>query len=188
MVEGDDDISIHNGASDFCGLEQFSAGNGNFDIISSFESVADDNLTADGIRGKSVAVSSIKVFESVFSSSRVERVAVGKKSTRLAGVQDSDDAFSVSVAEKCHVAGFSEVYFDGGEAVFERKCGDSGGADEPFKFLGEGLSEMCSHIGEVDFRRRHLNSPLGMLVVHRDNIVQTYIISNLNCPVSDIIF
>ena len=54
MRQRDEDIGVHHGAADACGLAVFAAHDRDLDIVRALEPVGDDDVTAGGERGIAV--------------------------------------------------------------------------------------------------------------------------------------
>ena len=56
MRQRDEDIGVHHGAADACGLAVFAAHDRDLDIVRALEPVGDDDVTAGGERGIAVEI------------------------------------------------------------------------------------------------------------------------------------
>ena len=79
MIQGDENIGVHDGASDFCLFDVFSVRDGDRDIIGSLETVADDDVASGRVGRETVAVGCFDMFQRMFAGTDVKGVAVGQE-------------------------------------------------------------------------------------------------------------
>ena len=71
MGQTDEDICIHDSAADLCSFAILTVYNGNFDLVCSAKSIADQNLTASADGVESVQVRTIQVFQCILAAARI---------------------------------------------------------------------------------------------------------------------
>ena len=54
VVQGNDNIGVHDGPADFGGLDVFAAHHGHVHIVGALQTVGDQNVTAGGVGGEAV--------------------------------------------------------------------------------------------------------------------------------------
>ena len=77
--EGDKYVGIHDGPADFGLFYILAACHGDLHIVAALQSVADENMAAGGIRGKSVDISRLYVVQGIFAPADIQGVAIGQK-------------------------------------------------------------------------------------------------------------
>ena len=82
MGQTDKNVSVHDGASDLGFCDIFAAIYGDVDIVSTLETVTDDNGTTHGERGETVLPGTFQMFQSIFSASGIHRIKIGRASCR----------------------------------------------------------------------------------------------------------
>ena len=151
-----EDVGVHDRASDLRFAHQFAVGHRNCDVVSPFQPVADDHVAAGRIRSEAVEVGGLDVFERMFARTDVEGVAVGQERPAAKLFDLVGDGAGEVRAQEREVAGFAEVDFDRGEAVLEVDRVHSG----PFQQQSQLLLEvppagLDSHIGKINVRFFH---------------------------------
>ena len=92
--KGDKHIGVHDGAPDFCGLEQLAADNRHLDVVGALETVRDDDVTAGGEGGESVLVCGVDVIQRILAPADVQGVAVGQEGLPPSSLITSATAFA----------------------------------------------------------------------------------------------
>ena len=115
MRQRDEDIGVHHGAADACGLAVFAAHDRDLDIVRALEPVGDDDVTAGGERGIAVEIRGIHVLQRVFAAADVERVAVGEEGLAAALLDEIGDDLGIVGAQERQIAELAEMQLDGDE-------------------------------------------------------------------------
>ena len=115
MRQRDEDIGVHHGAADACGLAVFAAHDRDLDIVRALEPVGDDDVTASGERGIAVEIRGIHVLQRVFAAADVERVAVGEEGLAAALLDEIGDDLGIVGAQERQIAELAEMQLDGDE-------------------------------------------------------------------------
>ena len=113
MVEGDDDVGVHNGPANFGGLAEDAAMDRHFYIVGALEAVADENLAAGGVGAEAVAQRRVQMIQGVFPGADVEGVAVGEEGIAPQLLDVIGDVPGKVGAEKRQIAQLAEVNFNG---------------------------------------------------------------------------
>ena len=152
VVERNDDIGVHDGAPDPRLLEQFAVRHRHGNIVGPLEAVADDDVTAGRVGRKSVEISGLDMFESVFPGADIEGIAVGEEGAAAALLDLVRDGAGEVGAQEREVARLAEVNFNRGETILKIDRIDSGPFDQCGEFLLEVLPFRANpHIGEIYF-------------------------------------
>ena len=152
VVERNDDIGVHDGAPDPRLLEQFAVRHRHGNIVGPLEAVADDDVTAGRVGRKSVEISGLDMFESVFPGADIEGIAVGEEGAAAALLDLVRDGAGEVGAQEREVARLAEVNFNRGETILKIDRIDSGPFDQCGEFLLEVLPFRTNpHIGEIYF-------------------------------------
>ena len=77
MCQTDEHVRIHNGPADFRFLNILSPAHRNSNIVSSLQTIANQDGATHGQRGEPVFPSAIQMLQRVFTASRIQRIAVG---------------------------------------------------------------------------------------------------------------
>ena len=115
MRQRDENIGVHHGAADACGLAVFAAHDRDLDIVRALEPVGDDDVTAGGERGIAVEIRGIHVLQRVFAAADVERVAVGEEGLAAALLDEIGDDLGIVGAQERQIAELAEMQLDGDE-------------------------------------------------------------------------
>ena len=147
--EADHDIGVHERLADLGLVHVLAALDRNERLVGALEAVSDNNLTARGIRGKTVLIGSVDVLERVFAATDVERVAVGEEGLAAQLLHDVRDGAGVVGAQKAQVAQLAKVNLDGDELVLKVDLLDAGAADEALELVELALAAVRAQVGEV---------------------------------------
>ena len=164
MVERNEDIGIHDRASDLRFFDIFAAVNGHTDLVRTLQTVADQNVTARRIRNKAVFIGRIDVVKCIFSSADIQRIAVGQKRFAAEFFDNGCNGFGIVRTEKSEVARFAEMQLDGGVLVFKIDLVNTRRMHEPLELLQKIQSGLGAQVGVIYFGRSHNRKILFLLV------------------------
>ena len=154
MGEADHDIGIHERLADLGLVHVLAALDRDERLVGALEAVGDNDLTARGVRGKTVLIGSVDVLERVFAATDVERVAVGEEGLAAQLLHDVRDGAGVVGAQKAQVAQLAKVNLDGDELVLKVNLLDASATDEALELIELALASMRAQVGEVHLSRR----------------------------------
>ena len=108
-------------------------------------------MAAGGKWRKAVYISTFYMIQSIFASAYIKGVAVCKKRLSAKLFYSIRNYFCIIGAEKCQIAGLSEVHFNG--SIFSVKINvfDTGLFDQAFQFVQKSVVKSGSHAGIVYF-------------------------------------
>ncbi len=134
MGQADKNVRVHDGASDFCFLQNFPAADGNGDVVGAFESIADQNRTTGRQRRETIFPGALQMFERVFTAAHVQGVAVGQKGFATHFFDDVDDGLGIIRTQEAEVAQLTEMHFDGDKLALHIDLAHTRGADQFLQF------------------------------------------------------
>ena len=156
VIQGNNDVGIHDRTPDLRFVNVFAVRNGNGDVIGSFQAVPDDDMASDGIRCKSISIRGFDVLERVFAGTDIQGVAVGQK--RLAPKSQNliDHRPSKIRTQKREIAGLAEMDLDRGKTPLEINLIHPRFPHQQFEFaLQISPLRLYTHIGKINFRLFH---------------------------------
>ena len=156
MGQRDENVGVHDGASDLGLLDIFSVRNRNGNIIGSFQPVANDHMTAGRVRCESISIGGFNVFQRIFPCSDIQRVAVGQK--RLpAKFPDLLHHNPRKVRTKIgQIPALPEMNFNRGKPVLKINRPDSRLRDQLRQFAEQILPErLDAHVRKINFALFH---------------------------------
>ena len=139
VVQGDDDVGIHDGSADPGGLGVLAAFHGDRYIVGALQTVGDQHMAAGGEGGEAVEVCGFQMIQSVLPGAYIHGVGVGEEGLASQILHQIHDDLGVVGADVGQVAQFTEVDLDGNELVFEIDLVEAGGHDQPSQLLGQGF-------------------------------------------------
>ena len=113
MSKTNENISIHNGTSNSGGGAIFCIFYRNFNVICSAKSVTDNDLTACGNCVKSVQICTVHMFQSIFTTSWIKSITVGKKWHAPLFLTKIGYCFCVIRTQESQISKLSKMHFDG---------------------------------------------------------------------------
>ena len=150
MVQGDEDVGIHNGAADFSFLYIFSV-NRNENVIGALESVCDQDVAAGGKRIVAIHIGRIQVIQRIFAAAYIEGIAVRQE--RLAAVlfNQLHEHSGIVGAKISQISGLSEMDFNGSVLAAEIDLIQHAGFFyKALQFLKQVFMECSSECGKID--------------------------------------
>ena len=156
VAQTDEDVGIHNGATDLGGLHILATHDGDLDVVRTLQSVADQDRATHRQGRKAVLPRAVEVLEGVLAAAGVHRVAVGKEGLAAQLLHNVHNGARVVRAQVADVAQLAKVNLDGHELAIHINLADAGLADQLLEFLGEsGTVSLGAEVGEVNFRFLH---------------------------------
>lgn len=160
VVEGEDDVGIHDGTPDFGVVDVLAAGNRHVDFIGAFEAIGDEGVNARNEGVEAIGIGGIKVVESLFAPADIEGVTIGEEGFAAEALDEVAEGSGVVGAKEGEVAGFAKVGFDGHEAPLEVDGVDACLKEELFEFGLKAITHGGGvEVGEVDLCRGHGCAP-----------------------------
>ena len=135
VVQGDDDVRIHDGPADLGGGAVFGVGHRHLDVVGATQAVADDELAAGGHGTEAVLLSGSQVFQGVLAPAGVQGVAVGEEGHAALFLHHIRHRLGPVGAQVRQVARLTEVDLDGHELAVHVDLADAGRLDELFQFF-----------------------------------------------------
>jgi len=147
----DKNVRVHNRLSDLCKLHVLTAFDGHQRFVQTFKPVGDENLTAGGHAGKSVARRRFQMVQRIFAQAGVKRVAVGQKRSAAARVDDFAKRIGKIRPQEREVARLAEMHFDRDELILKIDGFDPRLFNELLQLFGQGMIEIRTHVGKINF-------------------------------------
>ena len=151
VVQGDDNIGIHNGPADFCRFHILAAHHRHVYIVGALQAVGNEDMAAGGVGGKAVQVSSFQVIQGVFPGADVHGVGIGEERLAAQILYQIHDDPGVAGTQMGHVAQFAKVNLNGHKFVLEVDLIHAGAQAQPGQFLGQCLRCTGAEIGKINF-------------------------------------
>ena len=155
VAQADEDVGIHDGAADLCGLAVFAVGHRHFDLIGAPQAVGDKDLTAGGHGPEAVELGAGEVLEGVLAAARIQGVAVGQKGHTALLLAQVGDYLSIVGAQIGQIAQLAEMHLDGDELALHIDVLDACCDAQPTQLFGEAGAHRAAEIGIVDGRCFH---------------------------------
>ena len=112
MRKTDEDIGIHDGASDLRRLDILTVPDGDLDLVRSAQAITDEDLAARRDRVEPVKIRAVEMFQRMLAAAWIERIAVREERAPALLLDEIGDDLCVLRAEECHIAEFAKVHFD----------------------------------------------------------------------------
>ena len=119
MGECDEHVCVHNSPADFGFFYIFAAFHRYVDFIGAFQAVRDDHMASGGERREAVGVSTVHMFQGIFSGSHIQCVAVCEEGLSSQGFNHICHSFRIVGAQISQIARLAEMDFDGCEFAVE---------------------------------------------------------------------
>ena len=126
VSQADEDVGIHNGPADFSRFDVFAVFNGAFNFLCTADTVSNDDLTACRHRVITIEVGTVHMFQGMFTTARIEGVAVRQERTTAQFFNDVSNGFDILRTQGCQTAQFPEMEFDSNEFAFKVDISDAG--------------------------------------------------------------
>ena len=117
MGQTDENIRVHHCTSDFRFFDILAALHRNFNIIGSFQTVADQDRTPNRHRGKSVFPCTIQVFQRIFPASRIQRITIRQKRLSAKFFHNVRHRFRIIRTQEAQIAKLPEMHLDRHEFI-----------------------------------------------------------------------
>ena len=152
VVQGDDDIRVHNGPADIGLFHIFAAVDGHGHIVGALQTVGNQHMGAGGVGGEAVEIGGFQMIQSILPGADVQCVGIGEEGLAPQILDDVNEDTGVAAAQVSHVPQLAEVNFDGHKLVLKINLVDSGGEDQPGQLLGQGFGCTGAEVGKVYLR------------------------------------
>ena len=154
MVEGDEDVRVHDGAADLGVFDVFAVRNGHLDLIRAAQAVRDENLTAGRHGPEAVELRAVQVIQRVIAAAHIERAAICEERAAALLLTQIRHHLRVIGAQEGQIAQFAEMHFDGDEALIHFDTPETGGEAQTAQLFRQ------RHIGD----RAEIGEPYGGFV------------------------
>ena len=153
--QGDEDVSIHNGAADLGGLAVFAVGHGHLKLIGTAQAIANDDLTAGGHGPEAVFLRAAQVLQRVLAAARVQRVAVSQEGLAPLLLAQVCHHLGVVRAQESQVAQLTKVHLDGHELAVHINALDARRNAQAAQFFGQAGAHRTPEVGVIYSRCFH---------------------------------
>ena len=150
VVQGDDDVGIHDGTADHGVFHILAALDGDGHLVGALQAVTDDHMAAGGIGGEAVEVSGLDVIQGILPGADIHGVAVRQEGLAAQLLHKIHHHPGIAGAQMGHVAQLTKVNLDGNVLVLEIDLIHSGGHNQPGQLLGQRLGSAGAEIGEIN--------------------------------------
>ena len=150
MIQRDEHIRVHDGASDLGFLHILPAFHRNQHLIRSLQAVGNDHMTARGKGRKAILISRVHVIQRIFSAAHIQCVAVGQKRLSAQLLHHLYHHCRIIGPQESQISGFSEMDFDGGILILKIDAADSRCLHQPFQLLRKVFRKRRFHAGEIN--------------------------------------
>ncbi|CDA62161.1 unknown [Clostridium sp. CAG:169] len=124
MVEGDDDVGIHDRTSDFGFLHIFPVDRHQC-FVGALQAVGNDDMAAGGKGIVAVFISAVQMVQCIFAASDIQGVAVGQERLAAQFFDQVHDDLCIVWAQIGKVARFAKMNFDSSVFVFKINVGNT---------------------------------------------------------------
>ena len=151
VVQGNDDVCIHDSSADLGFLHIFAAGDADEDLICALQAVGNDHMAAGGVGHEAVLVGGFQMIQSVLPGTDIQGVRVGQEGLTAHILNEIHNGPGIAGTQVGHVALLAEVDLDGCILTLKIDLTHAGGHGQPRQLLGKGFCVVGAKIGEINF-------------------------------------
>ena len=180
VVEGDDDVGIHDGAANLGGFTEGTAHHRHLHIVGALQAVGNEDLAARGIGAEAVEERRVQVIQGVLPGAHVEGVAVGEEGVAAQLLDIVGHVPGEVGAQEGQVAQLAEVDLDGHILPLEVNLIHARGLHELAELRLVVLAVLHAEIGKIHGSTFH--ESVLLIVLNGNSILLLY---RLSPPVSN---
>ena len=155
-------------------------------LVGTLDTIGDDYLATGCIRRKAVLICGVDMLESIFATSYIQRVAIGKEGLAAQLLDDIGHGARIIGAQKTQVSQLAEVDLDGDELVLKIDLVDSRAIDQALELIELALAAMGAQVSEIDLGGIGCHSCPSLFVgVRMQAIYAWYPCSRIELPAFD---
>ncbi len=148
--ERNHDIGIHDRPPNLGRFNIFTIFHGNFHIIGSFQSIANDNLTARRHGIKAVHIGNIHMFQSVFAAAGIKRIAIRQERQTALLLDQIRYHLGILRPQKSQIPHLAKMHLDGHKLAFHIDILDACGNAQTAQFFQPAGSHLRAEAGKIN--------------------------------------